>query len=209
MLRIMKNGVVNVSLVLMGMLGGFSAFSQSKPAGSTVTISYSYDRNGRLVTADYGSSGRMAYVYDTAGNLIHMEVVTALTRAMSVNFTSGGVGSFFTIRGSGFSPGSQLLILVNNIPLSPLVLCDGSGNFVLVLSSAGASVGVYHVSAMQMSGSAGREAAAAYTAIFQITTGGPVRARESSTDTAPSIALPANSALPASSLLYLPVILRN
>jgi hypothetical protein len=209
MLRILKNGAGYVPLVLMVILCASMAFSQSRPAGSTVTINYSYDRNGQLVTADYGSSGRIVYVYDAGGNMIQTEVVTTLTRSMSVNFTSGGAGSFFTIRGSGFSPNSQVLILVNSIPLSPAVQCDGSGNFVLVLSSAGASAGIYAISAVQMAGSAIQEASAAvYTATFMITSGAPVRERESGTNTAPSIAIPANSALPPS-LFYLPVIVRN
>ena len=93
------------------------------------------------------------YVYDQAGNRINLEVVIGNTRTISVNYGSGGVGSFFTLRGAGFPPNSQVLILVNNFPLPPYVPCDGSGNFLLVLSTVGADYGIYSVSAVVASGS--------------------------------------------------------
>ena len=207
--RIFLTGTTAARVALVVVLLAAAVFRPSSALSATVTITYSYDQNGQLTTVDYGSNGRIVYVYDAAGNMIHTEVVTTLTRSISVNFTSGGVGSFFTIRGAGFTANGQVLILANDIPLSPPVQCDGSGNFVLVLSSAGASAGIYNISAVQIAGSAIQEVAAATsTATFLITSGAPVRERETGTSTVPSIALPANSALPPLSL-YLPTLLRD
>ena len=184
---------------------GLLAFVWAAPARG-MTIAYSYDQKGQLVKADYGNSGIIRYVYDQAGNRINLEVVIGNTRTISINYGSGGVGSFFTLRGAGFPPNSQVLILVNNFPLPPYVPCDGSGNFLLVLSTDGADYGIYSVSAVVASGSGSRSVSATLdTVSFIITSGASVLAREAGTDGAPVIAVPAHIALPPYVIL-LPII---
>src|SRR5687767_737279 len=41
-------------------------------------VNYQYDPAGRLISADYGSSGRIDYLYDPAGNLLN-QTTTVLT----------------------------------------------------------------------------------------------------------------------------------
>jgi len=125
---------------------------------------------------------------------------------ISINYGTGGVGSFITLRGAGFPPNSQVKIVVNNSPLSPYVLCDGSGNFLLVLSTNDADYGIYNVSAVVASRSGRRSLAATLdTVSFLITSGAPVRAREAGTEGALIIAVPAHIALPPYVIL-LPLI---
>ena len=95
--------------------------------GDTVQRTYTYDRAGRLIQADYGNNIYFRYLYDRAGNLTDHEVTGPVLRNLTVNYTSGGVGSYFTVHGSGFPANSFVRLSVNQIPLSPLVQCNASG----------------------------------------------------------------------------------
>ena len=206
--RILRTGTTAARVALIIFILAAALFRLSSDLSAAVTITYSYDQNGQLVKADYGSSGSIRYVHDQAGNRINLEVVTGNTRTITINYGSGGVGSFFTLRGAGFPPNCQVLILVNDIPLSPNVSCDSSGNFLLVLSTVDADYGIYRVSAVVTSGSGQRSLSATLdTVTFMITSGAPVRAREAGTDGAPIIAVPAHIALPPYVIL-LPLIQR-
>ncbi len=204
--RILRIGTTSAWAALFILFLAAAVFRPSSAWSATMTITYSYDQNGQLVKADYGSSGTIRYVYDQAGNRINLEVVTGNTRTININYGSGEVGSFFTLRGAGFPPNAQVLILVNDIPLPPNVPCDGSGNFLLVLSTAGVDYGIYRVSAVVASGSGKRSLSATLdTVTFMITSGAPVRALEAGTDGVPIIAVPAHIALPPYVIL-LPLI---
>jgi hypothetical protein len=204
--RIIRTGTTAARVALFIFILAAALLRPSSDSSAAMTITYSYDQNGQLVKADYGNSGSIRYVYDQAGNLINREVVIGNTRTISINYGSGEVGSFFTLRGAGFTPNSQVLILVNNFPLPPYVPCDGSGNFLLVLSTDGADHGIYSVSAVVASGSGSRSLSATLdTVSFMIISGAPVRAREAGTEGASIIAVPARIALPPYVLL-LPLI---
>jgi hypothetical protein len=204
--RILRIGTTAAGVALVIFFLAAAVFRPSSAWSETMTITYAYDQKGQLVKADYGSSGIVRYVYDQAGNRINREVVIGNTRTISINYGSGGVGSFFTLRGAGFPPNSQILIVVNNLPLLPNVTCDGSGNFLIVLSTDGADYGIYSVSAVVASGSGSRSLSATLdTVSFMIISGAPVRAREAGTEGASIIAVPARIALPPYVLL-LPLI---
>jgi YD repeat-containing protein len=116
--------------------------------GDTVQRSYTYDRAGRLIQADYGSGVSARYLYDRAGNLTDSEVTGPVLRHLTVNYGSGGVGSYITVNGSGFPANNFVRLSVNQIPLSPLVQCNALGEFEAVLFFDGSDPGLYVVEAM-------------------------------------------------------------
>jgi hypothetical protein len=116
--------------------------------GDTVQITYTYDRAGRLIQADYGNSIFFRYLYDRAGNLTDHEVSGPVIRNLAVNYSSGGAGSYFTVHGSGFPANGFVRLSVNQIPLSPLVQCNALGQFEAVLFFDGSDPGLYIIEAM-------------------------------------------------------------
>ena len=111
--------------------------------GDTVQRTYTYDRAGRLIQVEYGNSVYFRYLYDRAGNLTDHEVTGPVLRNLTVNYSSGGVGSYFTVHGSGFPANGFVRLSVNQIPLSPLVQCNALGEFEAVLFFDGSDPGLY------------------------------------------------------------------
>jgi YD repeat-containing protein len=202
----MYGGFLIMTFALSSWLASAQQSQASEREAASLAITYSYDQLGQLTGVDYGNGSRIAYSYDDAGNQVLMEVLIADTRALSVNYASGCKGSFFTIRGSGFPPNSQILILVNNIPMSPLVTSGPTGSFTCVLDASDASNGLYVVTAMVVPASGSvtvvEAATAACSATFMITTGAPLRLPDSG---GVWLTVPANAALPPVKL-FLPMI---
>ena len=115
---------------------------------NTVLVTYKYDRAGRLIQADYGTSAYFRYLYDQAGNLTDHEVTGPVIRNLEVNYNSGGVGSYMTLHGGGFPANGYVRLSVNQVPLSPLVQCNASGEFAAVLFFNGSDPGIYIVEAL-------------------------------------------------------------
>ena len=179
--------------------------------GDPVQRTYTYDRAGRLIQADYGNSIYFRYLYDRAGNLTDHEVTGPVLRNLAVNYTSGGVGSYFTVHGSGFPANSFVRLSVNQIPLSPLVQCNSLGEFEAVLFFDGSDPGLYIIEAMMAHdpnnpGLVIGASPGIWPAIsIIITSGGIVRPQESQ---AALITIPAGSSIEPWRL-FLPVIFKN
>jgi len=135
---------VAVLLVVLSM-------SWTAAQGDTVLVTYKYDRAGRLIQADYGTNAYFRYLYDQTGNLTDHEVTGPVIRNLGVNYNSGGIGSFITLQGSGFPAGSFVRLSVNQVPLSPPVQCNASGEFEAVLFFNGSDPGLYMVEALAVS----------------------------------------------------------
>jgi hypothetical protein len=119
------------------------------------------------------------------------------------------LGSFISIRGSGFPAGASVLILINDFAQTPLVVCDGSGNFLLVLDMSLAGEGIYCVTAMVAPASFGESYAprVASSVTFSILPSAPIRTREGGTGSAPTFTIASGLALPLQKT-FLPLIIR-
>ena len=178
--------------------------------GYTVLVTYKYDRAGRLIQADYGTSVYFRYLYDQAGNLTDHEVTGPVIRNLGVNYNSGGVGSYITLHGSGFPANGYVRLSVNQVPLSPLVQCNASGEFEAVLFFNGSDLGFYVVEALavsdpNLSRTALRDSQGVWPSVtIFISSGGEVRPQESQ---AALISIPAGLAQEPWPL-FLPLIFR-
>jgi hypothetical protein len=163
-----------------------------------------------LIQADYGNSMYFRYLYDQAGNLTDQEVTGPVIRNLRVNYSSGGVGSYMTLNGGGFPANGYVRLSVNQVPLSPLVQGNASGEFEVVLFFNGSDPGIYMVEAMSASdpntlGSALGESSGVWPSVsIFISYGGIVRPQESQ---AGLISIPAGLAQEPWSL-FLPFISR-
>jgi uncharacterized protein (TIGR03437 family) len=88
-----------------------AALCSSISAVCFAQVSYTYDNNGRLATANYGAAGSLVYGYDAAGSLVSRAAVsTTISTITSVNTASGGAdiaqNTFITIKGSNLVPAS-------------------------------------------------------------------------------------------------------
>jgi uncharacterized protein (TIGR03437 family) len=77
------------------------------------SVKYTYDAEGRLTKADYGSRGSVAYSYDAAGNLVSRQV-QAPTSSNAPVITSVVNGAKFTA-GPGIVPGEFISIFASNL----------------------------------------------------------------------------------------------
>lgn len=118
--------------------------------------------------------------------------------ALSINYTTGAPGSFFTVDGSGYPPETAVTVFVNGLDAGPAtpVETDGDGAFRFLLDTAGASPGAYVVEA-----SAGETALSVY---FRLRAAFPVRPQEGE---GPTVLVPSGIALNRS--IYLSVIARE
>lgn len=53
---------------------------QTSEVSQPLTVIYTYDDAGRLVSVDYGDGMRITYTYDTAGNMLRREVAGGVVR---------------------------------------------------------------------------------------------------------------------------------
>jgi YD repeat-containing protein len=204
LLRLLSTGLpVAVLLVVL-------SIPWNAAQGDTVLVTYKYDRAGRLIQADYGTSAYFRYLYDQAGNLTDQEATGPVVRNLEVNYNSGGVGSYITLHGGGFQANGYVRLSVNQVPLSPLVQCNASGEFEAVLFFNGSDPGIYIVEAMSASdpntlGSALGESSGVWPSVgIFISYGGIVRPQDSQ---AGLISIPAGLAQEPWSV-FLPLIYR-
>ena len=164
--------------------------------GNDASQSPSLSDNGRyvtfsslasnLVTAD-GNGRRDIFVHDTVG--------PPQPPALSINYATGAPGSSFTVDGTAYPADAAITVRVNERVRSPSapIQTDGEGDFRFLLSTAGASEGVYVVEA-----SAGETA---LFVVFHLDAAYPIRPQEGA---GPTVNVPAGSALDRFS--YLPVV---
>ncbi|RLF31330.1 MAG: hypothetical protein DRN07_07415 [Thermoplasmata archaeon] len=53
---------------------------QTSEVSQPLTVIYTYDDAGRLVSVDYGDGMRITYTYDTAGNMLRRKVAGGVVR---------------------------------------------------------------------------------------------------------------------------------
>lgn len=92
----------------------------------------------------YGSAVRPSYIFLAQGERIL--VLSRTNPKLSINYSNGSPGSFFTVMGQNFVPSSTVPIEVNNNLLGN-VTADGSGNLIFLLNTVLAGEGHYIVSA--------------------------------------------------------------
>ena len=92
----------------------------------------------------YGSAVNSAFVFIAQSKRVL--ILNAIQPTLSINYTSGSPGSFFTLSGSDFPPDSTVTIAVNGRTLGTLST-DSVGNFVFLLTTDQSDEGHYIVTA--------------------------------------------------------------
>jgi len=92
----------------------------------------------------YGSAVNASYVFIAQHKRIL--VLNASMPPLSINYASGGPGSFFTITGHGFPPNSTATMVVNSYTLGD-VATDAAGDCLFLLATGQADEGRYVVAA--------------------------------------------------------------
>jgi hypothetical protein len=90
----------------------------------------------------YGSAANASFVFIAQHSRIL--ILNASMPPLSINHTSGGPGSFFTITGHGFPPNSTATIVANSYTLGD-VATDAAGDCLFLLSTEQADEGRYVV----------------------------------------------------------------
>jgi len=90
----------------------------------------------------YGSAVNSAFVFIAQSKRVL--ILNAIQPILSINYTSGSPGSFFTLSGSDFPPDSTATIVVNGRTLGT-ISTDSAGNFVFLLNTDQADEGHYIV----------------------------------------------------------------
>lgn len=72
-------------------------------------------------------------------------VIELITTSLSINYTDGQPGSYFTILGKDFPPEVQVIVKVNNQELSPPATSDQDGSLLIILDTSLAESGSYVV----------------------------------------------------------------
>ena len=72
-----------------------------------------------------------------------LSVLAPTQPTLSVNYTDGSPGSFFTLTGANFPPNSMASLIVNGSILTSTLAVDGSGGFMLRLDTNQADPGQY------------------------------------------------------------------
>lgn len=110
---------------------------------------------------------------------------------LTINYTTGQPGSYFTLTGNGFTANSSAAVLVNGNLLGT-VPTDASGNVTFILYTPQADVGYYAVLVLTDVGASQG---------FTLSASAPLRPQEGS---GPILEVPAGMA--ANNFIYLPII---
>lgn len=137
----------------------------------------------------YGSTVNSAFVFLAQSKRVL--ILNAIQPILSVNYTSGSPGSFFTLSGSDFPPNSTVTIVVNGRTLGTLST-DSVGNFVFLLNTDHADEGHYIVTATVNPGASAR---------FVLDSNEPIRPQEGSGTT-----FDVPSGIAYTHLIYLPLV---
>ena len=104
------------------------------------TISYTYDKNGRLTTVADSATGSATYSYDAVGNILSIaRAGTAQVSILGFSPTSGPVGTQVTVSGTGFSTiPSQNTVTIGGVNAS---VVSGTPTQLIIQVPTGASTG--------------------------------------------------------------------
>jgi alpha-tubulin suppressor-like RCC1 family protein len=128
--------------------------------------------------------------------LTPVAVLASAAAALSLNYLTGQPGSYFTLYGANFPPGSPLTLTVNSQLLTSTLTVSESGEFIVFLDTAGADEGFYDVTA---------SVNPTATVSLLLSPGAPQRVQEGGGQT---LNVPAGIGIPPK-LVHLPLILRN
>lgn len=116
-----------------------------RPQGSALeTVTTFTPGGGQVDGFPYGSAVNSAFVF--IAQCKRVLILNAIQPTLSINYTSGSPGSFFTLSGSDFPPDSTVTIVVNGRTLGTLST-DSAGNFVFLLTTDQADEGHYIITA--------------------------------------------------------------
>jgi Tol biopolymer transport system component len=111
--------------------------------------------DGASVNPDISADGRFVSFDSTASNLVNDDTnsrVDVFIRDrrppvdLTINYSDGMPGSFFTVNGSRFLPDSNVSLIVNGTDLGTVV-SDPNGDFTIILTTDDADLGGYILSA--------------------------------------------------------------
>jgi hypothetical protein len=114
--------------------------------------------------------------------------------ALSINYSAGSPGSYFTITGTNYPPDQNVVVVVNGQVLTDILAADSSGSIVFLLNTSSADPGKYIVTVTD---------AKALWVDFFLDSADPVRPQEGS---GPIFNIPVGIALTKS--IYLPLTQR-
>jgi hypothetical protein len=120
-------------------------------------------------------------------------VLSAVPASLTINYTSGQMGSFFTLTGADFPPSSAATISVNDQTLTTTLPVNVSGSFILFLNTTEADTGYYAVTASTNPSA---------TTSFFLLPNAPLRAQEGGGQT---LDVPTGIAVPLK-FVYLPLV---
>jgi hypothetical protein len=63
---------------------------------------------------------------------------------LTMNYTSGAPGSYFSVRGYGYPAGSTATVSINGVEIGT-VSVDGTGSFLFLLTTTNSDEGVYYI----------------------------------------------------------------
>lgn len=94
--------------------------------------------------------------------------------ALSINFTTGQPGSYFTLTGTNYPPNSVATLTINGNNLGTTTT-DTAGSLIFVLSTSAADVGTYRVTVTTIQGSNITINSSLATSTFELTSTAPLR----------------------------------
>jgi Tol biopolymer transport system component len=185
----------------------WNIFLHDRETGQTTLISVAADgtpANGLSTRPHASADGRHISFDSSANNLVSgdtngeqdifvYERVDPPPPTLTINYTTGAPGSYFTVTGVHFPPDSQVTIMVNSWQAG-MVNASGDGEFLFLLTTVDADEGAYFVTA-----SVNPRAVVSFT----LDGNAPTRPQE---DTGEVFNVPAGIAL--TEFIYLPAILR-
>jgi uncharacterized protein (TIGR03437 family) len=91
----------------------FPLFALLSTALVAQTVKYTYDNEGRLTKADYGTKGSIAYTYDASGNLVNRQVQSPISA--NVPLINSVVNGAKFSAGPGIVPGEFITVFATNL----------------------------------------------------------------------------------------------
>jgi Tol biopolymer transport system component len=188
--------------------GAWDIFVHDRQTGQTSRVSVASDGtqgNGHSNDAkSISADGRYVTYISIASNLVPGDTNDAADifvhdrlpplPSLASNYPDGQPGSFFTITGSNFPPGSLAAVAVNGTLLAEGLPADEAGNLLFLLDTSQADAGRYFVTVT---------ANPAATIVFTLDPAAPLRPQEES---GPVFNVPGGIAL--TQFVYLPLIWR-
>jgi alpha-tubulin suppressor-like RCC1 family protein len=158
---------------------------------------------GRTVCWGQDGSGQLGI-----GTILQRLTPVAVTNSaarVSLNYSSGKPGSYFSVTGENFPVSSTLTVTVNSAVLTTALRVNETGSFIFFLNTGGADAGAYTLMVdASLSSHSPLAADSTASAVFMLIPAAPLRVQEGGGAT---VSIPAGIARPLT-YLYLPLIMR-